>query len=297
MASDEDSKPSATTPPDIDWRLLAPGVFVATVEPDSVNVGLVVGQGESLLIDTGSSPAQGAALAASAARVLGPDNYTPVRTVVITHRHRDHWFGLAGVTTAELSIGHQSFGEVRPLDRTEAAACGVAEADLVTPSRTIGNVFGVNVGGRWVEIVHLGPGHTDGDLVVVVPDANLVFAGDLVESDGPPQFGPDCSPRSWASTVDHLVGMTTKGGMRAVPGHGGLMKADEILEQRARIGGVEVECRRLIEDGVDAEDALRVGRWPFPAEGLADAVALMYAELASLGLRPQRQLPIKPISD
>ncbi len=296
MADFEDSAATAAPPPGIDWRLLAPGVFVATVEPDAVNVGLVVGEGESLMIDTGSSPAQGAALARSAAGVLGPGNHTPVKTVVITHRHRDHWFGLAGITSAEVSIAHQSLGEVRPEDRAEAASCGVAAADLLCPSRTIGNVCGLDVGGRWVEVVHLGPGHTDGDLVVVVPHANLVFAGDLVESDGPPQFGPDCSPRAWASTVDHLVGMTTKGGMQAIPGHGGPMQANEILEQRARIGGVEVECRRLIEDGVAAGDALHAGRWPFPAEGLADAVELMYAELASLGLRPQRQLPIKPIS-
>lgn len=296
MASDEDFKP--TTPPtDIDWRLLAPGVYVAKVEPDGVNVGLVTGQGESLLIDTGSSPRQGAALAASAAGVLGPENPTPVKTVVITHRHRDHWFGLAGVPHAELSIAHQSLNEIREADRAEAARLGVAEADLLAPSQPIANVFGVNVGGRWVEIVHLGPGHTDGDLVVVVPEASLVFAGDLVESDGPPKFGPDCSPRSWAHTVDHLVGMTMKGKMRAIPGHGEPMKADDILQQRARIGGLEVECRRLIDEGVGAEDALYAGQWPFPAEGLADAVTLMYAELASLGLRPQRQLPIKAISD
>lgn len=286
-------EPAATA---IEWRLLAPGVFVTTVEPDTVNVGLVLGAGEALLIDTGSSPAQGAALAASAARVLGPEHLTPVKTVVVTHRHRDHWFGLAGITSAESSIAHHSLGEVREADRLEAGNCGVAEADLLVPTRLFGNVTGVSVGGRWVEVVHLGPGHTDGDVIVVIPDAKIVFAGDLVESAGPPQFGPDCSPRSWASTVDQLVGMTMKGGMRAVPGHGEPMEAADILQQRARIGGIEVECRRLIEAGVRAENALYEGQWPFPAEGLADAVALMYAELGSLGLRPQRNLPIKPVS-
>ena len=41
-------------------------------------------------------------------------------------------------------------------------------------------------GGVRVEAVHLGRGHTDGDLVVVVPGSDVVFAGDLVESAGPP---------------------------------------------------------------------------------------------------------------
>ena len=40
-----------------------------------------------------------------------------------------------------------------------------------------------------MEIAHLGRGHTDGDLVVVVPDADVVFAGDLIESAGPPSVG------------------------------------------------------------------------------------------------------------
>ena len=78
-----------------------------------------------------------------------------------------------------------------------------------------------------------------------------------------------------------------------MPGHGDPLSADDVLQQRARIGGIEVECRRLIEAGVGVDDALEQGRWPFPADGLGDAVRLMYADLEAVGVRPQRQLPIR----
>lgn len=272
-----------------EWSELADGVLVCRAEPDGVNIGLVLGDGEALLVDTGSGPDQGRELRRSAER-FG----RPLRTVVVTHRHRDHWFGLAAFADL-VTVGHKTLAEVRPDDRDQAAALGLAADDLVPPGRTISTVLGLSVGGRWVEAVHLGRGHTDGDLVLTVPDAKLVFAGDLVESAGPPQFGPDADPRAWAGTVDHLVGLTMKGGWRAVPGHGEPMTSQQVLEQRARIGGIEVECRRLIEAGVPVEKAVDAGDWPFPADGLRHAVPAMYRSLTELGLRPDRTLPIAEV--
>src|SRR4029453_4369329 len=51
------------------WREVRSGVYVAGAEPESVNLGLIGGSQRSLLIDTGSSPAQGRALRESLARV------------------------------------------------------------------------------------------------------------------------------------------------------------------------------------------------------------------------------------
>ena len=55
-------------------------------------------------------------------------------------------------------------------------------SELAVASREVAVASALDLGGRRVEIVHLGRGHTDGDLVVVVPDANVIFAGDLIES-------------------------------------------------------------------------------------------------------------------
>ena len=91
-----------------------------------------------------------------------------------------------------------------------------------------------DLGGRRVEIAHLGRGHTDGDLVVVVPDADVVFAGDLIESAGPPSFGPDSIGDEWAGTLDGLVGLMTERTV-AVPGHGDPVDRQFVFTQRGEV--------------------------------------------------------------
>ena len=49
------------------------------------------------------------------------------------------------------------------------------------PERTFSSAIALDLGDRYVELVHPGRGHTAGDLVVRVPDADVVLAGDLVE--------------------------------------------------------------------------------------------------------------------
>ena len=219
------------------WRKLATGVYLATAEPESVNIGLVVGSESALLVDTGSSPAQGRAIRESLSSVTD----RPLAAVVVTHWHHDHSFGLAafaGIPT----IGHES-ARAR-LGSSQAAAeairLGVATAELAAPEKQIVVATAVDVGRRRVEIAHLGRGHTDGDLVVVVPDANLLFAGDLIESGGPPSFGPDSVPAEWAATLDGLIGLMTEGTL-AVPGHGKPVGREFVFEQRGRIAARAAE--------------------------------------------------------
>ncbi|HEY5821072.1 MAG TPA: MBL fold metallo-hydrolase [Propionibacteriaceae bacterium] len=213
------------------WREVAPGVHVAIAEPETVNLGLIVGSERVLLVDTGSSPTQGAAVRSSITAVTD----LPLAAVVVTHWHFDHAYGLAAFADV-LTIGHES---VRPrLTSPEAAAeavrLGFDAAELVPPSREIVVATSLDLGGRRVEIAHLGEGHTEGDLIVVVPDADLLFAGDLIESAGPPSFGSDSVPGAWAGTLDGLIGLMT-GGSTLVPGHGEPVDREFVFEQRGRI--------------------------------------------------------------
>ena len=78
----------------------------------------------------------------------------------------------------------------------------------------------LDLGDRAVELVDLGRGHTGNDLVVVVPAAGVVFAGDLLEESAPPAFGDDCFPLEWPATAGAVV---AEGGAVYVPGHGDVM--------------------------------------------------------------------------
>jgi glyoxylase-like metal-dependent hydrolase (beta-lactamase superfamily II) len=230
---------SAVTPTLGPWREVRSGVYVAVAEPESVNLGLIVGSQRSLLVDTGSSPAQGRALRSS----VGAVTDRPLTAVVVTHWHYDHAFGLAAFADVP-RIAHESVNSrlLSAEAAVEAKRLGVDADELGQPNVEIAVATALDLGGRRVEIAHLGRGHTDGDLVVVVPDADVLFAGDLLESAGPPSFGADSVPDEWPATVDAVIGLMTAATL-AVPGHGEPVGREFVFEQRGWIAAMAAEMR------------------------------------------------------
>jgi len=272
------------------WRPLADGVFVCVAEPDAVNLGLVVGSTGALLVDTGSTPEQGRALRASVADVTD----VPLVGVVVTHWHCDHAFGLAAFDDLA-TIGHESVADrLRTPEAAAAAhALGLAADELRPPRRGLAVAASVDLGGRRVEVAHLGAGHTEGDLLVVVADADLVFTGDLLESAGAPWWGPDSVTLEWASTLDGVIGLMTADS-RAVPGHGATVDREFVFDARGRAAAVSGELMRLVDAGVAETQALEAGTWPYPPEHIAAGVAPAYAALAGRGVKGTR--PTLPLA-
>jgi len=219
------------------WQQVRSGVYVAVAQPESVNLGLIVGAQHTLLVDTGSSPGQGNTIRAALATVTD----LPLAAVVVTHWHYDHAFGLAAFGDVP-RIAHESV-QVR-LCSAEAAAdarrLGLDPRELGKPNVEIAVATALDLGGRRVEVAHLGRGHTEGDLVVVVPDAEVLFAGDLLESAGPPSFGTDSVPDEWPATLDAVIGLMTATTV-SVPGHGEPVGREFVFEQRGRIAAQAAE--------------------------------------------------------
>ena len=120
-----------------------------------------------------------------------------------------------------------------------------------------------------VGLRHLGRGHTGGDLVVAVPDARCVYAGDLVEESGPPAYGPDSFPLEWPTTLTQLLDLPFD---VLVPGHGAAVDRDFVIRQAGRLTLVALRIRDLSAAGVPADEALAAGDWPYPPEVVATAV-------------------------
>lgn len=271
-----------------DWRELVPGIHLMTCEPEHVNIGLIVGADAAMLVDSGSSPAQGAALLASAREVAG----VPVTHVVITHNHYDHWFGLGGMQELT-SIAHENLlGE--PSKATEAFAESIGLTTLPQPSETFSILKGVNLGGMFVEMVHFGGAHTQGDALVLVPGANVVFAGDMLESSGDPQFDETSNIKNWATALDGVLG-TANEDTRFVPGHGDVVDRVFAFKQRAEIGMLHGNTEYLIQQGTKLADAADASEWPFTRATLDVALPLIYAELEAVGITPRTQLPISSL--
>lgn len=209
-----------------------------------VNVTLVVGDGAALLVDTLSTAAQARDLA-DAARAITPHPWT----VVNTHHHFDHCFGngtLAAdpprpVYAHELAIAalrdrpdelrRAAYEEIR--DEQPALAAQLGDTELLTPTHPVHSETVLDIGGRRVVLRHPGRGHTDADLVVQVPDADVLVAGDLVEQSGPPAF-EESYPLQWPDAVAELLRLTTPSTV-VVPGHGEPVDVEFVRAQHTRL--------------------------------------------------------------
>jgi glyoxylase-like metal-dependent hydrolase (beta-lactamase superfamily II) len=266
---------------------VADHVYVLRYPVLDVNVTLVVGDGAALLVDTLSTAGQAAELASAARAVT-----TAPWTIVNTHHHFDHCFGNA--VLAGDSGGREVWAqeEAAALLRENAdrlrrqwyvewahtdpeLARGIAEATVLAPSRTVHRESTLDIGGRRVVLRHLGRGHTAGDLVVEVPDAGVVVAGDLVEEGAAPSF-EDAYPLEWPETLAALLRLTPAEAV-VVPGHGSVVG-------RPFVAGLHDDLTALawlIRDG-HADGALAgsvAARAPFGREVALTAVRRGYAEL------------------
>src|SRR5699024_5141264 len=102
-----------------------------------------------------------------------------------------------------------------------ATAGALARTTIAPPDRTVASRTELALGGRTAVLRHPGPAHTGHDIVVHVPDAGVLFAGDVVEHAesgfGVDSFGPDTRLASWPDALDVLLGLEP---VLVVPGHG-----------------------------------------------------------------------------
>jgi glyoxylase-like metal-dependent hydrolase (beta-lactamase superfamily II) len=195
------------------WREVDDRVFVRRHQSYDLNVGLVVGDGGCLVIDTREHLAAGRELAEAVRRVT-PSPWA----IVNTHAHFDHFMGNAAFVPAD----------IWSLERARQVIEEYAD-DARPPNRTFsGGRVTLDVGGRAVTLHHLGRGHTDNDVVLTVAGCSALFAGDLVEEGAPPAF-EDAYPIAWGGTVDALLDLVAG---PVVPGHGDVVDESFVREQR-----------------------------------------------------------------
>lgn len=268
------------------WVEVADGVLVRRYTELDLSIGLVLGDGECLVVDSRGDVAQGAELAA-AVREVTPSPWT----VVLTHSHWDHCFGTASLLPSDVWAHEECRADLVAHGRAQrdsvvrwyvaqgrqADAERVAGVEPVLPDRVVSRRAGLVIGGRRVTLAYFGRGHTAGDLVAHVPDAGVVYAGDLVEQGAPPAF-EDAYPQEWPGTVDGILGLAPA---VVVPGHGEPVDSGFVAAQRAELAVMAQVSADLLEGRSDRRDALR--RSPYPAEVLDAAVQRTCATRPEVG--------------
>ncbi|MGI5502154.1 MBL fold metallo-hydrolase [Lentzea sp. CA-135723] len=192
---------------------IADGVFVRRHTELDLTLGLVVGSGDSLLVDSGMDPALA-------------NEVRPSR-IVLTHNHFDHVLATGAFLPCEVWAHEDCVVDERVLAERAKYYDEPFTGTLVAPSHTFRDTVTLDVGGRRVDLHHFGPAHTAHDVVVHVPDAGVVFAGDLVEQGAPAQAGPDATPSNWRHVLDLLLELEPR---VVVPGHGDPVDARFVRE-------------------------------------------------------------------
>ncbi|MGH3621883.1 MAG: MBL fold metallo-hydrolase, partial [Sciscionella sp.] len=225
------------------WVEVGDGVLVRRYTELDLSVGLVVGGERCLVVDTRGDSAQGAELAAAVCEVTSLP-----WTVMITHAHFDHCFGTSAFLPTTVwahqrcatdlaengLLQREIWAEQYRAQGEEDTAWRIATAPIVLPSSLVVDSAELGLGGRTVELAHLGRGHTDHDLVLRVRDADVVFAGDLVEHGAPPAF-EDSFPLEWPDTVARMLEPDAG---TVVPGHGDPVPEGFARTQHGELAGV-----------------------------------------------------------
>ncbi len=243
------------------WAEIAQNCWIAPADPGNANIGLVAGTHEALLIDTGTYPEQARDLCRTATELAG----VSVRHVVITHQHAEHWFGLAGIASLT-SYGQESLAAQSRTSATqdEAERLGISDLDIIVPQRLFAQAEVVDLGDRFVEMLHTGSAHTVSDVWVNIADARVLFAGDLVSVDEDPCFGTDSDIFGWAKTLDLLV-QNTRPDAVIVPGHGSPTTQEAVMQQATNMHSLIGQTKMLIQGGTKREGVEEIGGWPYTA--------------------------------
>ncbi len=266
------------------WQEVGDRVFVRRYEFFDQDIGAVVGEDEVLVIDTRTTYAQARQLLDDLRKLTA----TPA-VVLNTHFHFDHTFGNAlfrptdiwgHVGCAEMLRTHGERMRRAVAEQMPDLAADLQEVEIVPPNRTVGDDGEIEIGGRTVRLHHRGRGHTDNDLVVVVPDANVAFAGDLIEVGAPPSFG-DSFPLDWPTTLRACLPLFAGA---VVPGHGDVVDRSFVESQMAEIAAAADVVRAAHDEGADvAEAATRIA---YPPPVARDVAERGYLQLDALATSP-----------
>ena len=109
----------------------------------------------------------------------------------------------------------------------------------------------VRGGGREIQIVHLGRGHTGGDVVVFLPEEKIIYPGDLMVPFLP--YMGDAHVDEWPATLENLKALDFA---TLLPGHGGVVQGKERIDMlQAYLDDLWANTRALKQRGLSYEQA------------------------------------------
>jgi glyoxylase-like metal-dependent hydrolase (beta-lactamase superfamily II) len=219
------------------------------------NAGVVVGRDGILVIHT--------LISSKKARNFLEDIRTftdkPIKYVVNSHSHLDHSFGNSEFEKqGAVIIAHQNSRKDLQLNgestMKRARGYGLTDNDLegttiALPKITFSEKMEIDLGGQMVILIYPGPSHTDGSVMVYIPDKKILFAGDILFTDYHPNLvGGDID--GWIKALDYIMSLDVN---TIVPGHGPMSGKKDISDMREYLITFDKKAKELCAKSKDVE--------------------------------------------
>ena len=262
---------------------LKPNVY--WVEGGGGNSGVIVGDKGVIVVDAKTTPAQGKELLENIAKITPK----PVTTVILTHSDGDHVNGLASFPAGITIIAHEN-NKAEQQKALAAGGRGAPPADHLPTQVIAKNKENLKIDGVKIQVLHWAPAHTSGDLVVYLPDAKIVFTGDIIATQLPDpliHLEKNGSSEGWIATTK---GITALNADQFVPGHGDVLMKDAVQKRLNDAEAKRAKIKDLVAQGKSLDEIkAAVGDQP-PAQGrggrgpaFASFTEVVYRELTKKG--------------
>ncbi|MDW8129464.1 MAG: MBL fold metallo-hydrolase, partial [Bryobacterales bacterium] len=173
----------------------------------------------------------------------------PLRRIILTHSDGDHVNGLPGLPKDATVIAHPNAR--RDLEEAAKDPKLAALANWL-PSELVSDRHVLDAGGVRIELLHFGPAHTDGDLVVFLPAQRVAFVGDLLFIGRDPLIHRHKNGRS-SGLITTLRKLLELDAETYVSGHADPVGKEEIRKALASLEGTQQKIRSLLAEGKNLE--------------------------------------------
>jgi glyoxylase-like metal-dependent hydrolase (beta-lactamase superfamily II) len=244
------------------------------------NVGIVVGERATLIVDTGLGPDNGAIVLAEARKLSDNTEFF----LTATHFHPEHDLGATAFPANAKMIrwrDQQTEADELGVQMKErfasfspANAALLANASHRAPDTLFDADLTLDLGGVHVRLSGVGPNHTRGDTVMYVEEDRVLFTGDVVMPVFPAASAQAGSVGKWLANIADFEAFAPR---VVVPAHGRLIDATTLTRYREYLTAVQTQTRAAKRQGQSVEAA---------QAAIAPAIAQQFSELAPLGGAP-----------
>lgn len=236
---------------------------------NGANTTFIVGNDEVVVIDAKTTAAAAEAMLAEIKKVTT----LPVKHVILTHSDGDHVGGLTGFPKGLPIIAHANAKRDMEESAADPRSSGLRDylpTDVVTDDREM------TLGGVRVNLHYFGPAHTDGDLVIHLPDQKIAVVGDLVFLAREPLIHRHKNGTS-TGLIRVLKGIVALDADTFISGHNDIISKERLRQYLAEVEEKQAKIKSMMDEGKSLEEIKS-------AMGVPDAPAQGYQRRRRQGL-------------